>query len=116
MPRRAQCRFGDRFHADFQHTVKANLVSEEQINCVTPTTILESQPDGFPGQREVRIALNGGADGTPSDVDFVGRFEYYGGPLSFIFYHVQIVALTPGGCVASSASRIAAGPWSCCER
>ena len=45
------------------------------------------------------IALNGGSDGTPDDVDFIGRRDPDGTlyPLNFIYYHVQMAALTPSG-------------------
>ena len=101
------CRFGGAFDAAFHHTVRANVVTETQIMCVSPTTIGPNHPDGFPGLRDVSVALNGGNDGTDDDVDFVDRVASrsfvpfdavrVAEPIQFVYYHVQIVALTPGG-------------------
>jgi hypothetical protein len=70
--------------------VRAHVVSPTLIQCYSPSTILpDSHPKGYAGTREVKIALNGGADATPDDVDYVGRTP---DPVGFIYYHVKLAA------------------------
>ena len=91
---RVVCRFGDRFHADFQHTVAAHFVTDTQVHCYAPSTVLEAHPDGYTGIVPMSVALNGGADATPSDVDFVGRSPI---PAGFLYYRITLLAVQPSG-------------------
>ena len=66
-----RCRFGVQFQPSYQHIVPATLLDDARVLCHSPTTILEGYAGGYPGAVSVSLALAGGSDGTPDDVDFV---------------------------------------------
>lgn len=89
-----RCCFGDTYHADYQHVVRALPdATDEEAVCVSPSTLVANYTYGLLRHVEVRVALNGGGDATPEDVDFVRGMP----PASFQYYRNELLSVWPTG-------------------
>jgi len=89
-----RCRFGDAYHADYQHVVRALPgATDEAAVCISPSTLVANYTHGLLHLVEVRVALNGGGDATLHDVDFVPRVP----PASFQYYRNELLSTWPTG-------------------
>ena len=89
-----RCRFGDAYHADYQHVVRVQPgATDEAAICFSPSTLVANYTKGLLQHLEVRVALSGGSDATPDDVDFVRGAP----PASFQYYRNELLSTWPTG-------------------